>query len=101
MKTSSVHSREHGLLIEMLKALRLDAGLPQSEVAVLVKRPQTYVSAIEVGDRGVTVFQLRELVLACGGDFPEFIAELERRIRSKRKAPPTRRRQPRRTSPEG
>ena len=99
MKASSVHSREHALLIEMIKTLRLDAGLTQSEVADLLKRPQTYVSAIEVGDRGATVFQLRELVIACGADFPEFIAELERRIKSKRKAPPARRRQPRRVAP--
>lgn len=96
MKHASVHSREHHVLVTMLKELRLDAALVQAEVAERLGRPQTYLSAIELGDRGLDLFQVRELVLLYGKDFSAFIQDLENRIATGPAKPPKRRRQPRR-----
>lgn len=84
------------MLVEMLKTLRLDASMVQSEVAERLGRPQTYVSAIELGDRGLDLFQVRELVQLYGKEFPAFVRELEDRIATETVGPPKRRRQPRR-----
>jgi len=44
-----------------LKQARLEAGLTQIEVAGKLKRPQSFVSKIESGERRVDVVELGEL----------------------------------------
>jgi len=82
MKRTSIHSSEHAVLIGLLKELRLSADLSQAQVAERLGRPQTYVSAVEVGDRGLDLLQVRELAAVYGLDFPTFAKELEERIGS-------------------
>ncbi|MBN8886820.1 MAG: helix-turn-helix transcriptional regulator [Rudaea sp.] len=80
MKRTSIYSTEHAQLIDILREWRLEVGLSQSEVAKRLKRPQTYVSAIEVGRQSVTVFQLRDLCRVYGRTLAQFVAELEKRL---------------------
>jgi transcriptional regulator with XRE-family HTH domain len=44
-----------------LRQARLDAGLTQVEVASRIKRPQSFMSKIESGERRVDVVELEEL----------------------------------------
>ena len=67
-------------MVALLKDLRLEAGLTQKDAATQLGRPQSYVSSIETGDRGLDVFQVRELATLYGLDFLAFAAELERRL---------------------
>lgn len=83
MRRASIHTPEHALLVALLRDRRLEAGLTQQEAAARLGRPQSYVSSIETGDRGLDLFQVRELAALYGVDFLTFAAELEQRLASK------------------
>lgn len=88
MKGASLHSAEHKVLIELLKDLRLESGLSQTAAAEAIKRPQTYVSAVEIGERGLDLLQVRELAEAYGVPFMTFMTLLERRLKRRTYRPP-------------
>jgi transcriptional regulator with XRE-family HTH domain len=88
MKRASLYSADHRVLIQLLKDLRLEAGLSQTAVAAALKRPQTYVSAVEVGQRGLDLLQVRELAGAYGLPFLKFAALLEDRLKRRTYRPP-------------
>ncbi|HEY9131051.1 MAG TPA: helix-turn-helix transcriptional regulator [Dyella sp.] len=94
MKRASIYTSEHAELVLLLKDLRLKAGLSQAEVAETLERPQTYVSAVEVGQRGVDLLQVRELSAVYGVSLPTFVELFEERLKSQESSrrPPRRRR---------
>lgn len=92
MKRTSLHTPEYSAVVALLRDLRLEAGLSQAEVAERVDRPQTWMSAVEVGGRGLDLLQIRELVGVYGLDFPSFALRLEERLKSQPYRPPRRRR---------
>ena len=59
--SKSIYSKEYKNIIERLKTARLKAGLKQEDVASKLKRPQSYVSKIERGERRVDAAELKEL----------------------------------------
>jgi transcriptional regulator with XRE-family HTH domain len=59
--SKSTYSKDYRNVIEKLKKARLDAGLKQSEVAQKLKKPQSYISKIERGERRVDITELKEL----------------------------------------
>ena len=59
--SKSIYSKEYKKIIERLKTARLKAGLKQEEVATKLKRPQSYISKIERGERRVDAAELKEL----------------------------------------
>lgn len=58
----SIHSKEYKEIIEKLKLARLDVGLKQEDVARKLKKPQSYVSKIERGERRLDVTELKGFV---------------------------------------
>ena len=92
MKRTSIHTPEYAALVALLRDLRLEAGLSQAEAAVKVDRPQTWLSALEVGGRGLDILHVRELVAVYGLDFPDFAERLEATIKAQPYRPPRRRR---------
>lgn len=92
MKRTSLHTPEYSAVVALLRDLRLEAGLSQAEVAERVDRPQTWLSAVEVGGRGLDLLQIRELVAVYGVDFPNFARRLEERLKEQPYRPPRRRR---------
>ena len=93
MKRASRHSPEHAELALLLKDMRLEAGLSQAEVSErLGGRPQSYVSAIEVGQRGIDLIQVMELAELYGVHFLDFARRFQERLSSRE----TQRRPPRR-----
>lgn len=81
MKRASLYSDEHAALVQLLRDLRMEAGLSQERVAKLLRRPQTYVSAVEVGQRGLDLLQVRELAAVYGVSFPDFARTFDDRLR--------------------
>lgn len=69
-------------LLVLLREIRVDAGLTQSELASRLSRDQTFVSKYESGERRLDVLELREVCRAIGTDFVTFIRKLDRELRS-------------------
>lgn len=82
MKRKSIYSPEHQELVTLLFDLRRQADLTQAEAAEALGRPQTYVSAVEVGRRGIDVLQVREFCAVYDISFPEFAKHYEQRLKS-------------------
>lgn len=57
---SSVHSKHYQEFLKKLKAARINAGLTQASVAKRLKKPQSFVSKCESGERRVDVVELRQ-----------------------------------------
>jgi transcriptional regulator with XRE-family HTH domain len=77
-------------LVTLLRDLRLEAELSQVDVATAIKRPQTHVSAIEVGQRGLDLLQVRELAGLYGVPLRKFVDLFEQRLASEPYRPPRR-----------
>ena len=76
----SIHSPEQEILQSYLRELRLNAGLLQEDLGQILKRPQTYVSRYETGEKMLDVPELRQICKALGISLPEFINEYEHRL---------------------
>lgn len=57
----SQHSARYKRFLKRLRAARLQAGLTQIEVAATLRRPQSFVSKCESGERRVDVIELEDL----------------------------------------
>lgn len=69
-------------LLVLLRGVRVEAGLTQSELASRLSRDQTFVSKYESGERRLDVLELREVCRAIGTDFVTFIRKLDKELRS-------------------
>jgi len=64
----SLHSPRHDALCALLVERRKRAGLTQAQVAVALRRPQSYVATVEQGQRTVDVVTLLAFAEAIGFD---------------------------------
>jgi transcriptional regulator with XRE-family HTH domain len=55
------YRRRYAQFLGKLKQARAESGLTQVEVADRIKRPQSFVSKIESGERRVDLVELNEL----------------------------------------
>jgi len=69
----------------MLYQLRVVSGLRQSDLADLLKVPQSFVSKIESGERRIDLIELREILKCFKTDIKEFVNEFENKINASRK----------------
>jgi len=56
----SVYTRKYKKLLEHLRLTRIAANLTQADVAKALKRPQSFVSKCESGERRIDVIELIE-----------------------------------------
>ena len=76
----SVHTAEYATLLELLREARRQAGVTQVELAARLKKSQSFVSKVEVGETRVDVIQLRTILKALGTSLREFVAQLDARL---------------------
>ena len=69
----SIYSKEYKGVVDKLKKARQKAGLKQEEVASKLKKPQSYVSKIESGERRIDVAELKQLAKIYKKDINYFI----------------------------
>ena len=69
-------------LLVLVRGIRVDAGLTQSELASRLSRDQTFVSKYESGERRLDVLELREVCQAIGTDFVTFVRKLNKELGS-------------------
>ncbi len=78
-----IHTREQRVLLLLLRKLRSDAGLRQSDVASKIRRPQSFVSKYEAGERRLDILELRQLCGVFDLTLPDFVSRLEKSLRSR------------------
>lgn len=76
----SIHTREYGVLVRMLRETRERAGVTQAELAARLGQTQSFVSKVELGDSRLDLIQLRTILAAVGVRLTEFVARFEREV---------------------
>jgi transcriptional regulator with XRE-family HTH domain len=64
-------------LRDLLRRLRTEAGLTQTELARRLARPQSYVSKYEAGERRLDFLEVREVCEAIGVPMAELLQRFE------------------------
>jgi hypothetical protein len=72
----SLYSSEYESFLDLLRAARETAGLTQNETARLLKRPQSFVSKCESGERRVDVVELSQICRVYGISAGSFLKKL-------------------------
>lgn len=67
-------------LTKTLYSLRMGAALKQTDLANLLDVPQSFVSKIETGERGLDLVELKMVVEAMGATLAEFVIEFEKNV---------------------
>lgn len=75
--TESVFTKRYQLLLSILVALREDKGLSQHELAKKLKKPQSFVSKYERGERRLDVVELLDITKALETDPHRVIDKLQ------------------------
>lgn len=68
-------------LQELLRQLRTEAGLTQTDLARRLGQPQSFVSKYESGERRLDVLELRRVCESIGVPLGEFVRRLEEALR--------------------
>ncbi len=64
----------------LLRSIRREAGLRQSDLAERLRRPQSYVSKYESGERRLDLIELVEICQAIGISLTDFTQRFEREV---------------------
>jgi transcriptional regulator with XRE-family HTH domain len=76
-----VYIAQRSRMVSLLREIRIEAGLTQVGLAVLIERDQTFVSKYESGQRRLDVLEVREICQAIGINLEEFVKRLEKVLR--------------------
>ena len=71
--TSPSRSPRYREFLERLRAARREAGLTQEDVAVQLRKPQSFVSKCESGERRVDIVELERLAALYDKPIPYFL----------------------------
>jgi ribosome-binding protein aMBF1 (putative translation factor) len=74
---SSIRTKRHKRLIELVTAERKQAGIRQIQLAKKIKRSQTWIARLESGERRLDVVELLDLAEAIGFDAPAMVAAVQ------------------------
>ena len=74
---SSLWDSDNRVLQDLLKEMRIAAGLTQVELSNLLDRPQSYVSKYESGERRLDLAEVRNITIYCGRNLKELVDLLE------------------------
>lgn len=72
----ALYERSYATFTDLLKGERKGAGLTQAELAKKLRRPQSYVSKYERGERRIDVVEFLEIARAIGFDPNEVLQKL-------------------------
>jgi len=70
-------SGPEAVLLKNLKEMRAAAGLSGPEIQRRLKRPNSYVSKVESGEKRLDILELREYCNACGVSLVDFVRDLD------------------------
>jgi transcriptional regulator with XRE-family HTH domain len=70
---SRIYSQKNKNLLEKLRSARLKAGLTQIQASKKLKKPQSYLSKIERGERKIEAIELGDFAKIYNKDINYFI----------------------------
>jgi transcriptional regulator with XRE-family HTH domain len=73
----SLYERRYAAFTDLLQKERKKAGLTQAQLAKKLRRPQSYVSKYERGERRLDVIEFLEVAGAINFDSHEFLQKLK------------------------
>jgi len=73
----SLFTTEQRRLQRLLRQIRLGAGLRQADLSELLRRPQSFVSKYESGERRLDLLELRQICKAVGISLADFVRRFE------------------------
>ena len=73
------HGSAHARLHSLLRNIRVEAGLRQTDLARHLGKPQSFVSKYESGERRLDVLELRRICQVVGISLQDFVQRLEKR----------------------
>lgn len=76
----TIFTGAHRVVVEVVRDVRLAAGLTQAELAARIGRDQSHVSLIERSQRRLDVVEFNEIAIALGREPVEVFAEISRRL---------------------
>jgi transcriptional regulator with XRE-family HTH domain len=76
----SLNSIESEKLAVLLRTVRAEAGLTQSELAERLHLPQSFVSKYESGERRLDLIELRHICKALGISLGDFVRRFEQKM---------------------
>jgi transcriptional regulator with XRE-family HTH domain len=88
--SKSIHRPEYRLFCAVLRESREHAGLTQAVLAKRLKRPQTFVSAVERGLVRLDFLQMRDWCVRCRTSVADLANEFEAQLRALKKVRRTR-----------
>jgi transcriptional regulator with XRE-family HTH domain len=74
---SSLWDSDNRALQDLLKEMRVSAGLTQFELSSLLNRPQSYVSKYESGERRLDITEVRNISICCNSSLKNLVNDLE------------------------
>ena len=81
---NTLRSKERRILLELLKEIRISAGLRQVDLAQKIGVSQSRISKYEVGERRLDFLEIREICRALGLSLSKFVQLLENRLAEER-----------------
>jgi transcriptional regulator with XRE-family HTH domain len=75
LRGANRHKQE--LLLSLLRAVREEKGLHQTDIAYALGHPQSFVSKYETGARRLDLLELKDVCDAVGVELTEFVRRLE------------------------
>jgi transcriptional regulator with XRE-family HTH domain len=76
----ATHGDQQYVLQTLLRQIRMEAGLRQSDLAERLGEPQSFVSKYESGERRLDVIELRQICQAMGIPLERFVTRLEKTL---------------------
>lgn len=78
-----LRAEDYKMLQDLLRELRVAAGLRQSDVAKKLGVPQSVVSKYEAGERRLDVIELRVICALFGITLKDFVRRLDEKFKTK------------------
>lgn len=72
----TIHSRDYAVFLALLKRIRIEAKIPQTELASRMGETQVFVSKCERGDRRLDIIETIRWCNALGLDLSELASRL-------------------------
>jgi transcriptional regulator with XRE-family HTH domain len=95
------YSPRYGRFRALLRKIREEADLNQTDLAEKLGRPQTFVSKSEIGERRIDFLETLDFCKACNLSVSEFVDRLEKSTSSQPAKSRMKRRSPRKMDSEG